>query len=352
MKHLRPEPLRRFATELLAAAGASADEARVVAQSLVDANLCGYDSHGVMRIPFYVDGLAQGETVSGVDLLVINESSTRLVADAQWGFGRVQAGRLLERLMSKAEQEGTGVGTLIHASHVGRLGEYCEIAAAAGLVSLMMVNTHGAARRVAPPGGKSPRLGTNPLAMGVPHGREPIVLDFSTSATAEGKVRVKKIAGQRVPEGWLLDSDGRPTTDPNALYANPPGSILPMGGDQAYKGFGLALMIDIFAGALSGGLCSRETPITPKGNCAFFLLLSPQQFGGMTHFVAEVEQLAQFVRHCPRRDGVDEILLPGDPERQSQAQRSATGVPLDEENWRELLKLADRLGVVPPAALA
>lgn len=348
MKQIGPDSLTTFAAELLVAGGASSDEARTVARSLVDANLCGYDSHGVMRIPFYVDGLAAGETVSGVDLLVMNESPTRLVADAQWGFGRVQAGRLIDRLMHKAEREGIGVGTLIHASHVGRLGEYCEIAAAANLVSLVMVNTHGAARRVAPPGGKSPRLGTNPLAMGVPCEREPLVLDFSTSATAEGKVRVKKIAGESVPAGWLLDSDGRPTTDPNALYANPPGSILPMGGDQAYKGFGLALMIDIFAGALSGGLCSREKPITPKGNCAFFLLLSPDQFGGAEHFASEVGQLARFVRECPRRDGVNEILLPGDPERRSQVRRSETGIVLDDENWTELVKLGARLGVSSP----
>src|SRR5690606_32765416 len=127
------------------------------------------------------------------------------------------------RLIEKARQHGIGLGTLRCASHVGRLGEYCELAAAQGMASIAMCNTHGAARRVAPPGGRSPRLGTNPIAMGAPCGDAPLILDFSTSATAEGKVRVKKIAGELCPDGWLVDNQGRPTNDPNTLYGDPPG---------------------------------------------------------------------------------------------------------------------------------
>ena len=237
---------------------------------------------------------------------------------------------------------------MIHASHIGRLGEYCEIAASAGLVSIVMANTHGHARRVAPPGGRAPRLGTNPLAIGSPHPDGPLLLDFGTSATAEGKVRVKRIAGEKCPDGWLLDSQGRPTNDPHALYANPPGTILPMGGDQAYKGFGLGLMVEIFAGALSGGVCIREQPINQNGNCAFMLVLNPGGLGGAEHFADEVRGLAEFVRGCPRIDGVKEILLPGDPERRALADRTAHGVRLDDGNWNELVKLAAKLGVAAP----
>lgn len=341
--------LEQFATELLRAGGATSEEAAVIGPSLVAGNLRGYDSHGVMRIPFYLDMLKQGEAVSGVELKILSESPAHLVADAQWGFGRIQMGRLTEQLVAKAHAGGTGIGTLMHASHIGRLGEYCELAAAENLLSLLMVNTHGAARRVAPPGGIAPRLGTNPLAMGCPSDDGPLVLDFSTSATAEGKVRVKKIAGETCPEGWLLDSQGRPTTDPNSLYADPPGTILPMGGTQAYKGFGLALMIDIFSGALSGGLCARETPITPKGNCVFMMVADPAHFGGREHFAREVGQLVDFVRECPRAEGVEEILLPGDPERRLLAQRRETGISLDNENWKQLVDLASRLDVPVPA---
>jgi uncharacterized oxidoreductase len=218
-----------------------------------------------------------------------------------------------------------------------------------GLISMLMVNSHGGAVRVAPPGGKAPRLSTNPLAIGSPNGDQPLVLDFSTSATAEGKVRVKKIAGQPVPDGWLLDSEGRPTNDPNTLYGNPPGTILPMGGAQAYRGFGLGLMIEILTGALSGGACARPVPYPRKGNCVFMLLIDPAQYGGADHFQAEVTQLVDYIRSCPRIDGVPEITLPGDPERKLRAKLRAEGVRLDDENWLALVRLAEKLGVAAPA---
>ncbi|MFP6620398.1 MAG: Ldh family oxidoreductase [Pirellulaceae bacterium] len=348
MPHFTPEDLEHFSVSLLAAGGASAHESQVVGASLIDANIKGYDSHGLMRIPFYLDMLKSGDIVSGAELATINETSTMLAADANWGFGRVQCGALTEKLLDKAEQSGVAIGTLRHSSHIGRLGEYCEIAASRELVSIMMVNTHGAARRVAPPGGRAPRLGTNPIAMGVPSGDAPLVLDFSTSVTAEGKVRMKSIAGETCPEGWLLDSDGNPTTDPNDLYTDPPGSILPMGGPQAYKGFGLSLMIDLFSGALSGGLCARETPITPKGNCVFMMAVNPAFLGGTEAFEREVTQLVDFVRNTPTAPGTAEILLPGDPERQTVARNQRDGLSVDDENWGKLWQLAETLGVEPP----
>ncbi|HEV3344389.1 MAG TPA: Ldh family oxidoreductase [Pirellulales bacterium] len=343
-------PLTAFATELLAKGGVGGDEAKLVAQSLVGANLRGHDSHGVMRIPPYLEWVAKGDVVPGAAFTIVKQSFTALVADGNWGFGQTQARRLTEGLIARTREWGMALGTLIHSGHVGRLGEYCELAAAEGLVSMVMVNTHGYARRVAPPGGKAPRLGTNPLAFGVPADDGPLVLDFGTSATAEGKVRVKKIAGQLCPDGWLLDADGKPTNDPNTLYDDPPGTILPMGGPQAYKGFGLALMVEIFAGALSGGVTIRERPINPNTNCVFMLVMDPDHFGGRAHFAAEVSQLCHFVRGCPRVAGVDEIQLPGDPERRVLAERQARGVPLDDGNWRQLTTLAEKLQVAAPAA--
>lgn len=344
--------LTEFSTRLLAAGGVGDDEAALVARSLVEANLRGHDSHGVMRIPYYLADVRQGNVHPGADFTIINETPTLVAADGHWGFGQTQAQRLTRRAIAKAHQSGMCVGTLIHSAHVGRLGEYCEMAAAEGLVSMVMVNTHGVARRVAPVGGRAPRLGTNPLAIGVPHGDEPLILDFGTSATAEGKVRVKRIAGEKCPDGWLLDSDGHPTNDPNALYADPPGTIRPMGGDQAYKGFGLALMVEIFAGALSGGLCIREVPPNQNGNCVFLQVLNPAQLGGADHVASEVRGLVGFIRDCPRCEGVDEILLPGDPERRVYHRRSIEGIPLDAGNWQELVKLAAELAVEPPEVAA
>jgi uncharacterized oxidoreductase len=348
MPSIAPQTLTQFAKELLVAGGIQRDEAELIARSLVDSNLRGHDSHGVVRVQQYLDQLAKGEVVSGAAFDVARESDILVAADGNWGFGRVQAGRLIDRVINKARDKGAAVGTLIRSGHIGRLGEYCEIAAAAGMVSMIMVNTHGVARRVAPPGGRAPILGTNPIAMGVPADPAPIVLDFGTSATAEGKVRVKKIAGQQCPPGWLLDSEGRPTTDPATLYGEPPGTILPMGGDQGYKGFGLGLMVEIFAGALSGGVCVREKPMNQNGNCVFMQLIDPKHLGGVEHFQREVSCLVSFVRACPRIAGCSEILLPGDPERRTLAERSKGGISFDDGNWGQLAKLAEKLAVELP----
>ena len=354
MPNISADKLETFATSLLKAGGATDEEAKATAAGLVSANLSGYDSHGVMRIPYYVGALDSGEVRSQAEWRVVRESPTHIVVDANWGFGHVAAQRLVERLIDKAKTSGTGIGTMMQSGHIGRLGQYAEEIAEQGLVSMLMVNSHGAVHRVAPPGGKASRLATNPICIGVPNHQaenaEPLVLDFSTSATAEGKVRVKWIAGEDAPDGWLIDNEGQPTNDPSVLYeSKPPGAIIPFGGAQAYKGFGLGLMIDIFCGALSGGLVSREKAESPKGNCVFMMVIDPAHFGGASHFANEVEQLAQFVRDCPRAEGVERIMLPGDPERAMRDRRCSEGISLDQGNWQKLVELAEQLGVDVPS---
>ncbi len=349
MPTIAANDLESFLSELLSQSGVASGESSAIAKSLVGANLRGHDSHGAMRVPYYLDALAKEEIKAGAEFTVMRETESLLAADGNWGFGQIQARELTERVIAKARNNGVCVGTLIQSSHIGRLGEYCELAAEAGMVSMMMVNTHGFARRVAPPGGTAPRLGTNPIAFGVPSEQGPIIVDFGTSITAEGKVRVKKIAGQDCPPGWLLDSNGQPTTDPNSLYANPPGTILPLGGDQSHKGFALGLIVEIFAGALSGGVCIREKPINQNGNCVFLQVFDPAAFGGAQRFTNEIGNLLDFIRGCPRAARVDQILLPGDPERNVIQQRLQNGIPFDEGNWKQLADLAVKLGVTVPA---
>jgi uncharacterized oxidoreductase len=322
-----------------------------VARSLIGANLRGFDSHGVMRIPFYVAAIRDGRVKPGQALRIERETPAALVCDGGWGLGQVLARDLMERLIAKARIMGVACGTLRQAAHIGRVGEYSEIAAEQGMAAIICANGHGSGQRVAPVGGKQGRLGTNPLSIGMPGGEDgPFILDFGTSATAEGKVRVKRIAGQRVPLGWILDSDGNPSTDPSKLYGDPPGTILPMGGDQAYKGFGLAFMIEMLAGGLSGGRCSHPGAPPPVGNDVLFLVLAPGQFGGELHLHTQISVLETFVRKTPRRDGVEKITLPGDPERELLEKRLAQGIPLDDGNWAELVKLAGSLDVSVPAA--
>lgn len=349
MPTISADALSHFARSLLSAGGADALESETVAESLVGSNLRGHDSHGVMRIPFYLDRVKTGGIVPGARLSVVNETPAAIVCDGGWGFGQVLARDLVSRLIEKSRETGIACGTLRQSAHIGRLGEYAETAADAGMTSIICANTHGAGQRVAPVGGKRPRLGTNPVCMGAPGGKDgPFILDFGTSATAEGKVRVKKIAGEPIPDGWVLDPDGRPTNDPNQLYGDPPGTILPMGGVQAYKGFGMSYMIELLASGLSGAPCAFPNPPPPVGNAALFILMSPERLAGREHLADEAAKLEEYVRSVPLIDEAAGVTLPGDPERRVMKERTQSGVPLDDGNWQALTGLANVLGVETP----
>lgn len=341
--------LRDFAARLFESAGVPPADADLVAGHLVGANLRGHDSHGVLRIHPYLDFLAKGIYQAGVDLKVETESPGVVVADGQMGLGPVQAHRLLERVLAKAEPLGIASGVMNRVGHIGRLGEYAEAAAARGMILLASVNNAGAGQRVAPPGGLAGRLGTNPLCVAVPTDEAPVVLDFGTSAVAEGKVRFYYTNDRKpVPEGWLLDSEGRPTTDPSVLYEPPLGSIRPMGGDQAYKGFGLALVLDMLTGGLSGGRSSYPNAGGANSNNVLFIALDPAKFAGLEALVRESSGVARYVRDTPRAEGVDAILLPGDPERNILEFRTIQGIPLEPGHWARLVALAEAQGVAVP----
>ena len=350
MPTISESSLIQFSIDLLTAGGAPAAEAAIVARSLVAANLRGHDSHGVMRIPFYLDRVKNGVLKPDQHMTVEREAAGALVCDGHWGFGQVVARETIEKLIEKARTSGAVIGTLRQAAHIGRLGEYAEIAAAAGMTAIICANNSGRGQRVAPVGGIRPRLGTNPICIGVPGGKDGLfLLDFGTSATAEGKVRVKRIAGEPVPEGWILDPDGNPTTDPHQLYGDPPGTILPMGGNQAYKGFGLSFMIELLTGAFSGGPTAFPDPPPPIGNCVMFIVINPELFAGSDHLNQEVRQLEDYVRSVETKAGVNQVTLPGDPERAVAAQRRESGIPMDDGNWQALVDLASTLGVTPPS---
>ncbi len=344
-----PAPiLSDFVTSLFEDAGVPGAEARTVAVSLVGSNLRGHDSHGVMRVPQYVGFLRDGVYKPGVELKVEQETPAVVVCDGQWGFGQVQSHRLLDLVLPRARALGLAAGAARDCGHIGRLGEYAERAAEEGFVLIATVNNCGAGQRVAPPGGIEPRLGTNPLCASVPTGAEPVVLDFGTSVAAEGKVRVYHINNRPVPEGWLLDAKGLPTTDPSVLYQAPLGSILPMGGAQAYKGFGLALVLDMLAGGLTGGCSSHPGAPPARGNNVLFIAIDPERFAGLGALTTQSSRLVDYVRGTPRAEGVGSITLPGDPERKTLEHRTAQGVPLEEAHWLKLVELAGSLGTAVP----
>ncbi len=349
MPFISKDNLEKLARELFIARGASLEEASTVAESLVLSNLKGHDSHGVMRIPFYLQRVKEGIIFAGKSLVVKNESTSTLTCDGEWGFGQVLCRELSDRLVEKAKETGVACGTIQNAAHSGRLGEYAERVSDQGMITIISVNNNGAGQRIAPVGGKRARLGTNPICIGMPGGESgPFILDIGTSVTAEGKVRVKKIAGEQCPEGWIIDGEGNSTTDPEKLYGDPPGTILPLGGNQAYKGFGLSFMIEMLCGALSGGLCAFENSPPPIGNCVFMIVISPEKLAGNQHLQQQVSILENYVRNTPLVDGVDQILLPGDPEKNTMKQRLETGIPIDDGNWSALCELAGELDVPVP----
>jgi uncharacterized oxidoreductase len=284
-----------------------------------------------MRVLQYVEFVERGDIRIGVDLRVVQETPALVVCDGQWGLGQVQAHRLLDLLYPKARAIGVAVGAARDCGHIGRLGEYAERTASEGLLLLATVNNCGGWPRVAPPGGIEPRLSTNPFCASVPtnNAQAPIVADFGTSVVAEGKVRGYYISQRKVPEGWLLDHAGHTTTDPSVLYEPPLGTILPLGGAQSYKGFALGLILELWAGGLSGGRCSSSESRPVGGNNIFFAIFSPEHFAGRDHIYNQSSQLAEFIRLTPRASSVDAILLPGDPERVAFEQRSKNGIPIE-----------------------
>lgn len=349
MPTLTSQSLAAFAQSLFEAANVPAADAAVVARSLVDANLCGHDSHGVMRVPQYIDFLLKGTFKPGVSLTTLNETPAVVAADANWGLGQVQSYRLLDRLIPKAKAQGVAAGTLRNCGHIGRLGEYAEFVAKEKLALFAAVNSHGSGRRVAPPGGTEGRISTNPICMSAPTSGNPVVIDFGTSAAAEGKVRAQFQKKLPCPEGWLIDHKGMPTTDPAVLYNEPRGNLVPFGGSQAYKGFGLGLILDMLCGGLSGGASSNpKFPLPGIGNAVVFVLLDPARFLGVDHFVKETDGLSAYVRSCPPAPGVAAILLPGDPERAAKERRLVEGIPIPDGTWELISKTAGELGVQLP----
>lgn len=344
------ETLRDFVGRLFIAAGAAEVEAQVVAASLVESNLRGYDSHGVLLARWYLSQIKNGEVVPGAPFTILFETPGLVAADGGLGFGQVQCGRLVDQTAEKAHQNGVASGTMRRSGHIGRLGEWVERAAAKGLAALIAVNDNGVIRTVAPPGGTAGRISTNPIAIGVPTGDGPLVLDISTSAVANGKLKVARVEQRQVPLGWIQDAQGNPTTDPNVMLADPPGALRPFGGDQAYKGFGLGLLFDILVGGLTGGFCPPAPAGTLEWNNVLLVVWDPARFAGAAHFTAQADHLIKAVRETPRQAGVDRIQLPGDRSAEERTKRVADGIPLTEEVWEQLTHVAAKLNVEVPSS--
>jgi uncharacterized oxidoreductase len=347
MPTFQAEELREISTRIFQGAGSPEEEARLVSRYLINANLMGHDSHGVIRIPQYLTNVKEGRCMPGAPLEVVQETPATAVVNANWNYGQVAATRAMEMAVEKASRQAVSSVGVHHCNHIGRLGEYPLLATARDMIGIVTANGHGVGQIVVPYGGAEGRMVTNPIAVGIPTGRgEPIMLDMATSVVAEGKVRVKRNRGEPTPEGWLVNNQGIPTTDPADLYTSPRGALLPLGGLIAgHKGYGLSLVIEILSGALTRAGCARPTASLGGPNGVFILVLNIAAFTPVEDFKQDVEQFVAYVKGTRPMEGFTEILLPGEPEAREQQRRSADGIAIDDETWRQIVATASEFGV-------
>jgi uncharacterized oxidoreductase len=336
------ERLKQIVSDIFTAAGCAPPESERIAHYLVGANLAGHDSHGVIRASHYINWLRAGKVRANQELQVVFKNEVITVVDGQFGFGQVMGERAVRLGVDKASRRGVSVVALRDSGHLGRIGDWAELAAAAGKVSLHFVNTNGGGILVAPFGGTERRLSANPIAAGVPvKDGPPIIVDISTCMIAEGKIKVAFNKGVNVPDDCILDSAGQPTNDPKAFYASPPGAILPLG---AHKGFGLSVIAEVLAGALSGGACSRAG-VDRVANNMLSIIFDPDTFPWADRFGDEILGLIAHIKSARTMTPDGEILMPGEPEARARARGLKHGIEIDETTWSQIVSTGKSLGV-------
>lgn len=336
MPTVRADTLLALIEEIFRAHSVPAEEARTVAEHLVDAEACGLPSHGVMRVPQYLQAIADGHTRPGAKLRTLSETPATVVLDGGQGFGQVMARQAMDAAVAKAELTGVGVATLRNCSHTGRLGSYTEQATRRGMAGLMMVNAGGHGQWVAPHGGTAGRLATNPLSIAVPtDGAWPLVLDMATSAAPEGKIRALLAAGQVLPLGWVVNAAGQATQNPADLYGPPRGALLPFGG---HKGFGLALLIEALAGGLSGAGCctTADAPMAGKTDGVFLMAVQIRAFTPLAGFARTMTEVVRHVKSSPPVDAGNDVLVPGEAEARQRERSHREGIALADVTWNAL----------------
>jgi len=327
-------------------------EAERIAMRLLGANLTGHDSHGVLRTSRYIDWLKRGIFHAGRRVKIDFDSDALCILDGQYGFGQTIGEQAVHLGLEKAATNGAAVVALNNSGHLGRIGDWAEMAAAESYVSIHFVNARGSVL-VAPFGGTEPRISTAPFCVGVPRGDEPpVVLDFATSVVAEGKVLVASKGGKPLPEGALIDQNGSLSSDPEVLYgmAGPDAPVTERNGSGAiramgeHKGSGLAFICELLGGSLTG---NRATglPNEQFANGMLSIYLSVEVFDRGGGFANDITRYIDYVKSANPANPDEPVVVPGDKERQVKAERLANGVPLTQEAWYDIRNAAKRVGL-------
>lgn len=351
MPTFSPDRLSACGKAIFEAVGSPPTIAARVADALVDANLVGHDSHGVIRIPQYVAAVKDGEVVPGAEPKLLKETAVSALLDGGWGFGQVVAMKASELAIEKARSQGIAAVGCVKVNHIGRVGEYPETMAKRGIIGFVVAGGFGGrGGRAAPFGGREGILGTNPLSFGIPSGGdEPMLVDFATTAVAAGKIQVARAKGTPLPAGSILDKDGNPTNDAEAFYAG--GVMLPFGG---HKGYALSMVVELLGRVLTGADDYHEPG---RGGAVYersgtlVVAIDPALFRDPAAFAHGVDATLRKIKAVPPAPGFDEVLVPGEPETRTRAQRQRDGIHVEDATVAAIRKTAAELGIDKAAVL-
>ena len=342
MPKIQAARLREIGKALLIANKVPEEEAATVARHVVNANLAGHDSHGVIMLPNYIERVRVGHIVPGAPFTIVQESPTTTVVDGHWGFGYVINEKAMALTIEKAEKGNIAAATVFRQGHVGRLASYPLMAARAGMIGMAWADSGRSPKGVAPFGGREARLGTNPWAIAVPSDLDgPFCMDFATSAVAMGKIKLAEARGQEVPRGWIVDKEGELTTDPKKIAG---GALLPLGGGEGYKGTALAAMGEVFCGILTG-LGFGVEPSGRHNDGCFLIAIKVDAFRPLLTFRKEVADFAHYLKDTKPAKGSNGVLYPGEVEHMAEKKRGAEGVEIEDATWKKLGALAQEGGI-------
>jgi LDH2 family malate/lactate/ureidoglycolate dehydrogenase len=336
MTVLPSHELAAFVREIYVTHGVSDREAEVVSRHQVNSNLVGHDSHGVIMTKSYVKAVHAGQVVPGAEFQLERETPSTAVINANWGFGFVMTEQAMDLAIEKAGNVGTAALTIRFQGHIGRLGAYAARAAERGFAAMIMADSGRGPKSVAPFGGRTALLGTNPLCFAVPSARHgAVVLDMATSAVALGKVRLAQARGVTLPPGWIIDGAGAPSTDPQDIDRG--GALLPLGGDQGHKGYGLSFIVETFCGLLTGlGYGVAADGRHNDGN--FIAVHDIGCFMDPTEFASQVSDFIDYLKTGAAEGS--EVLFPGELEQRTARTRERDGIFIEDATWADLQALA------------
>ncbi|MCL4515518.1 MAG: Ldh family oxidoreductase [Firmicutes bacterium] len=335
--------LKTFAAEVLAKAGLKSEDAAVVAETLVFADLRGLESHGVSRLPIYVKRIKKGLVNARATMRMVNEDGAIALLDADNGPGQVASVKAMDIAMGLAQKQGLGACGVRNSTHCGALAYYTLRAVEHGMIGLAMTNANSV---MAPWGGREPVLGTNPISVAAPVGHgEPYVMDMATSAVARGKIMIYAKKGARIPLGWGMNEEGEPTEDPNEALK---GAMMPMAGP---KGYALSLLVDILSGVLTGSAFGKgigalyDDFSKPQRSGHFFLAIDIGHLMPPELFQPRMDEIVGQIKTSKPARGVEQVLIPGEPEFAAERKRRREGIELVPKVREELLALKEELGV-------